>query len=129
MNSRTHHPVENFVTVPVLNSKTQQDTQYFTEILMKHYLLNNRHPLADKYYIIYQYQINFSAECLSQDGDVCINWISVENEHQLCIGCILNVIHGPGSASSGNALQNFIHTDFNQPLMTCWNTVQHKTAF
>lgn len=61
---------------------------------MQHYLLNNRHSLADKYYIIYQNQINFSAECLSQDGDVCINWISVENEHQLCIGSIRNVIHG-----------------------------------
>jgi hypothetical protein len=129
MSSRTHHPVENFVTVPVLNSKTQQDTQYFTEILMKHYLLNNGHPLADKCYIIYQNQINFSAECLSQDGDVCINQISVVNEHQLCTGSIQNVILGPGSASSGNALKNLIHTDFNQPLTTCWGTVQNKTAF
>ena len=129
MNSRTHHPVENFVTVPVFNSKTQQDTQYCTEILMKHHLLNNGHPLADKCYVTYQNQINFSAECLSQDGDVCINQISVENEHQLCIGSILNVIHRPGSASSGNALKYLIHTDFNQPLTICWGTVQHKTAF
>jgi hypothetical protein len=129
MNSRTHHPVENFVTVPVLNSKTQQDTQYFTGTLMKHYLLNNRYPLANKCYIIYQNQINFSAECLSQDGDVCINQISVGNKHQLCIGSILIVIHGPGSASSGKALKNLIHTDFNQPLTTRWGTVQHKTAF
>jgi hypothetical protein len=97
--------------------------------LTKHYLLNNGHPLADKYYIIYQNKINSSAERLSQDGDVCINQINVENEHQLCTGSILNVIHGPGSASSGNALKNLIHTDFNQPLTTCWGTVQHKTAF
>jgi len=96
---------------------------------MRHYLLNNGHPLADKCYVVYQNQINFYAECLLQDGDVCINQISVENEHQLCIGSILNVIHRPGSASSGNALKNLNHTDFIQPLTTCWGTVQHKTAF
>ena len=96
---------------------------------MKHYLLNNGRPLADICYVIYQNQINFSAECLSQDGDVCINQISVENEHQLRIGSILNVIQRPGSASSGNALKNLIHAHFIQPLTTCWGTVQHKTAF
>lgn len=69
---------------------------------MRHYLLNNGHPLANKRYVIYQNQINFYGECLLQDGDVCINQISVENEHQLGIGSILNVIHRPGSASSGN---------------------------
>ena len=55
---------------------------------MRHYLLNNWHPLANKCYVIYQNQINFYAECLLQDGDVCINQISVENEHQLCTGNI-----------------------------------------
>ena len=87
---------------------------------MKHNLLNNGRPLADTCYVSYQNQINLSAECLSQNGDVCINQISVENEHQFCTGSILNVIQGPGSASSGNALKNLIHTDFIQPLTVCW---------
>jgi len=53
--------------------------------------LNNGHPLANKCYIIYQYKINFSAECLTQDGDVlihqikCGKWASVMyRQHTEC---------------------------------------------